>query len=107
MSLGSPTPRDYDRLLSFASEISGIPMTSFLEKGRGSTRLSRWRMAIFYILRNQGATFQEIGSYFNRDYSTVIYGCKVLDSKASDAKVRDTISKLSNHYQNHGDTNIK
>ena len=97
MSLGSPTPRDFDKLLNHASEISGIPMTSFLEKGRGSQRLSQWRMAVFYILRNAGATFHEIGSYFNRDYSTVIHGCKVLDSKSSDAQVRDIISKLSTY----------
>ena len=95
--LTAPTPHDYDKLLRCASELSGIPMTSFLEKGKGSQRLSRWRMAIFYILRNAGATFHEIGSYFNRDYSTVIHGCKVLDSKSSDAQVRDIIRKLSTY----------
>lgn len=103
--LTAPSPSDYDKLLSLASELSGIPEPSFLSKDQGK-RLSRWRMMIFYILREQGATFQEIGSYFNRHYSTVIHGCKVLDSISSDSHIREQLVKLLK-YKTHGDTNIK
>jgi len=57
---------------------------------------------VFYILREQGATFQEIGSYFNRHYSTVIHGCKVLDSISSDKQIRELLIKLLKY---NGDTN--
>jgi chromosomal replication initiation ATPase DnaA len=93
-SLGAPTPKDYDRLVQRASELSGISMTDLLSSKR-TQRVSQWRQSIFFVLRHMGATFQEIGAYFNRTHGTVIHGCNTLERNASNKDVRQIIIDLT------------
>ncbi len=100
-SLGAPTPKDYDQLVQRASELSGISMTDLLSSKR-TQRVSQWRQSIFYVLRHMGATFQEIGTYFNRTHGTIIHGCNTLEKNASNKTVRQIIVDLTT--KTNGDT---
>lgn len=101
-SLGAPTPKDYDQLVQRASELSGISMTDLLSSKR-TQRVSQWRQSIFYVLRHMGATFHEIGSYFNRTHGTIIHGCNALERNANNKTVRNIIIELTK--PTNGDTN--
>jgi chromosomal replication initiation ATPase DnaA len=102
-SLGAPTPKDYDQLVQRASELSGISMTDLLSSKR-TQRVSQWRQAVFYVLRHKGASFPEIGKYFNRHHATIIHGCKNLDKNAANKTVQQIIIDLTKPSTN-GDTN--
>ncbi len=102
-SLGAPTPKDYDHLVQRASELSGIPMVDLLSSKR-TQRVSQWRQAVFYVLRHKGASFPEIGKYFNRHHATIIHGCKNLEKHADQKPVRQIIIDLTTPVT-HGDTN--
>ena len=93
-SLGAPTPKDYDDLVRRASELSGIPMVTLLSSDR-TQRVSQWRQTLFYVLRYKGATFHEIGAYFNRTHGTIIHGCNALERNANDKTVRQIITDLT------------
>ena len=101
-SLGAPTPKDYDRLVQRASELSGLPTVTLLSSIR-TQRVSQWRQALYYVLRHRGATFQDIGSYFNRTHGTIIHGCNALERNANNKTVRNIIIELTK--PTNGDTN--
>lgn len=101
-SLGAPTLKDYDRLVQRASELSGLPIVTLLSSIR-TQRVSQWRQSLFYVLRHMGATYQEIGAYFNRTHGTIIHGCKNLEKNARNKKVRQIIIDLTK--PTNGDTN--
>lgn len=92
--LNAPTPDEYKRIVDRASELSSIPAHVLMSLQR-TAKVSQWRHAIFYVLRCKGATFKEIGDYFDRHHATVIHGCKTLDRHANDPNVRNIISELS------------
>jgi chromosomal replication initiation ATPase DnaA len=50
-----------------------------------------------------GATFHEIGSYFNRTHGTIIHGCNALERNANNKTVRNIIIELTK--PTNGDTN--
>ena len=102
-SLGAITPKDYDQLVARASELSGISVAALLSSIR-TQQVSRWRQAVFYVLRHKGASFAEIGKYFNRHHATIIHGCKNLDKHAADKTVQKIIIDLTKPTTN-GDTN--
>lgn len=52
-----------------------------------------------------GATFQEIGTYFNRSHSTIMHGCNTLDKNAHNKTVQQIIIALTKKKTNDGDTN--
>ena len=98
-SLGAPTKARYALLISRASELSGIPVSALTGSTRGKGNISLWRMVVWWVLRSEGATFQEVGDYFHRSHSAVVHGVSRIDSAKNDIKLKDIIRRIQ-----HGDT---
>lgn len=46
----------------------------YLRGAKRNRRVMRVRFALYWVLRERGASFAQIGMWMNRDHSTVIYG---------------------------------
>jgi chromosomal replication initiation ATPase DnaA len=101
--LSSPVPEDYARLVKAVCELAGFSKEELLSSQR-TQRLALWRMVLFYILRKQGATFQEVGNYFNRNHATVIYGCRRIEELAHDKEAMKILERITTYG---GDTHNK
>ena len=93
-SLGAPTKKRYDRLIKRVGKLTGIERDLLLAPTRGRGNVSHWRMVMWYVLRKEGATYQEIGDYFGRNHSAVIYGIKRIDSTLDHPKIKFIIEQL-------------
>lgn len=70
---------DKDVILSAVVKVSGFTFEQILGKSRYRP-LSEVRQLTMKLLRNKGKmTYTEIGSYLNRDHSTILYGCGLIE----------------------------
>ncbi len=60
----------------------GISLDLLKQKGRGSKEAVLARQVAMYFIRKQlDKSYEYIGKYFNRDHSTALYACKLIDNK--------------------------
>jgi chromosomal replication initiator protein len=60
----------------------GISVDILKQKGRGSKESVLTRQVAMYFIRNElNKSFEHIGKYFNRDHSTALYACKLVENK--------------------------
>lgn len=57
----------------------------YLRGPKRNRRVMRTRFALYWVLRERGASFAQIGMWMSRDHSTVIYGQR----RAADLIERD------------------
>lgn len=92
------TTNEAQKLISKACKLTGFTEDELIS-GRNH-RFSMIRSVLYYILREQGATFQEIAkSIGNVHYTTVISGTKkIRDLMEIDREVKQIYTEL--HYGN-------
>lgn len=95
--LGSPTPQEYEALLNKAAELAGCHTLDLLSPKRGRAKVANWRMALYYVLRQRGATFSEIGLYFGgRTHGTIMHGCKATQDQIDvHPQTKDLVASLA------------
>jgi len=60
----------------------GISAEILKQKGRGSKESVLARQVAMYFMRSElSKSFEHIGKYFNRDHSTALYACKLVENK--------------------------
>ncbi|MDR1812030.1 MAG: AAA family ATPase [Candidatus Fibromonas sp.] len=60
----------------------GISLELLKQKGRGSKEAVLARQVAMYFIRKQlGKSYEYIGKYFNRDHSTALYACKLVEKR--------------------------
>jgi len=60
----------------------GISVEILKQKGRGSKEAVLARQVVMYFMRKQmGKSYEYVGKYFNRDHSTALYACKLVEEK--------------------------
>jgi len=60
----------------------GISVEILKQKGRGSKESVLTRQVAMYFMRKElNKSFEHIGKYFNRDHSTALYACKLVENK--------------------------
>lgn len=68
-------------------ELTGIPREEMMRKGgrgdRSRTRTSQARLIAYWVARQFGASYKEIGAFFDRDHTTVVSGVQRVESDAS------------------------
>jgi len=63
----------------------GISAEILKQKGRGSKESVLARQVAMYFMRTElNKSFEHIGKYFNRDHSTSLYACKLIEKKMKD-----------------------
>jgi chromosomal replication initiator protein len=71
-----------EAIIKTVSTHYGISIEILKQKGRGSKESVLARQVAMYFIRNElNKSFEHIGKYFNRDHSTAIYACKLVENK--------------------------
>ena len=96
LRLGGPTHVTFHELLRRASLITGIPVGDLVgSRGRGTQHVATVRMVLYYVLRQLGATYMQIGAWFMRNHSTIMHGCNTIENLGNDKRVRQLVSELT------------
>ena len=71
-----------DAIIKTVAAYYGISIDILKQKGRGSKESVLARQVAIYFIRNElNKSFEHIGKCFNRDHSTALYACKLVEKK--------------------------
>jgi len=71
-----------EAIIKAVSAYYGISIEILKQKGRGSKESVLTRQVAMYFMRKElNKSFEHIGKYFNRDHSTALYACKMVEKK--------------------------
>jgi len=71
-----------EAIVKAVSAYYGISIEILKQKGRGSKESVLTRQVAMYFMRSElNKSFEHIGKYFNRDHSTALYACKMVEKK--------------------------
>jgi len=71
-----------EAIVKAVSAYYGISVEILKQKGRGSKESVLTRQVAMYFMRGElNKSFEHIGKYFNRDHSTALYACKMVEKK--------------------------
>ena len=100
-----PEPVTAKKIIEEISRTYGVSVEDILSQKHDSAISNARKIAMYVIRRITSMTVKNIGNEFNRDYTTVLYGCKSVETlmKKNDAekrRIQEIISNLEN-YEEH------
>lgn len=84
--------RTQERIIENAATLFVVSVDDIMGKSR-APRFADPRHIVMWMLRREGLSYPQIGRLFNRDHTTIMYGCRRVERMPALMAVAEKLSK--------------